>query len=223
MFHSAESRWFFEGRMPDEVLDWFVPGGRGHVEPERVDDYLLLPGCATTGVKLRAGNLEIKSMTRASEPVAYASGVSGYQDAWVKWSCKAGDVEALRRMLGATGDRWASVIKSRRLRLFSLDAGAPVELADVFTRLSGGCQVELTEIGVSTGVLDTVQAGDDDASLDQWWSLSLEAFAHGARDVTATSLAHLTEVANHLFREPPPCRLDANHAASYPAWLMRLT
>ena len=219
MFHSAESRWFFEGPVPVAVRDWFAAGGAGEPEPARTDDYLLLPGCATTGVKLREGNLEIKAMTCTSEPVAYAGGVRGYQDGWVKWSCSAGDAEALRRTLGASGDRWAAVTKSRRLRLFSMDSGAPVELDDRSPRVTRGCQAELTGIGVSVGALGAARTDGDPSAA--WWSLSLEAFAHDAPGAAATAIRILTAVANHLFDEPPPRALDAAHACAYPAWLLR--
>lgn len=223
VFQSAESRWFFEGELPDDVLAWFDAAGAARAEPTRTDDYLLLPGCESTGVKIRSGNLEVKAMTRTSEPVAYAHAVSGYRDAWIKWSCAAEDADTLTRMLGATGDRWASVRKSRRLRLFSMASGAPVEIDDPTARIGGGCQVELTQIGVSTRVLGASQPDGDDTAASQWWSLSLEAFAHEATDATEAALEYLGAVANHLFREPPPCPLDAAHALSYPAWLLRVT
>lgn len=221
MFHSAESRWFFEGEAPAAVRAWFDSAGTARAEPARTDAYLVLPGCATAGVKIRAGNLEVKAMTHASEPVTYASGVSGYRDAWVKWSCEADAADALRRMLGAGGERWAAVSKARRLRLVSMASGSPVEVDDPAARISSGCQFELTEIGVSTGALTTPPPDRDDPAADRWWSLSLEAFAHGATDVTEAAMAHLAEAANHLFREPPPCPLDAAHARAYPAWLLQ--
>lgn len=220
VFHSAESRWFFEGELPDPVRGWFVATGTARQEPTRTDDYLLLPGCATTGVKIRAGSIEVKAMTRASESVTYGRGVRGYRDAWVKWSCGSQDVDALRRMLGNTGDRWLSVRKSRQLRLFSIASGTPVALDDPTARIAGGCQVELTEIAVSPSTLGASLRAGDRLPDGRWWSLSLEAFAHEAPEIIETAMANLTEVADHVFREPPPCPLDAAHARAYPAWLL---
>lgn len=219
MFKSAESRWFFEGPLPDPVRRWFEGDGPVRNEATRTDEYLLLPHCATTGVKLREGNFEVKAMTRAPQPTVYANGVSGYRDAWVKWSCKAEDAEGLRRMLGAGHDRWAAVSKTRRLRLYALDGSTPVALEDGSARVANGCQVELTALRISVGALSAVQR-DDGSAPAAWWSLSLEAFAHDAPDATATAMAHLTDVANHLFRSPPPCPIVARNARSYPAWLL---
>lgn len=221
MFFSAESRWFFEGPLPGAVRDWFVAGGRATPEPTRTDEYLLLPGCATTGVKLREGSFEVKAMTHAPEPVGYARGVNGYRDAWVKWSCRANDVEALRRMLGATGDRWAAVGKTRLLRLLSLDSGTLIEVDDKTMPVSCGCQIELTEIGVSAGGLGASWRGGDHPADARWWSLSFEAFAPGDQGVTTRLLAQLEVTVNHCLDSPPPHALDTSSSMSYPGWLLR--
>ncbi len=151
MFHSGEIRWYFDESLPEDIRSWFGSKGDGKQEPSRTDQYLLLPHCNNTSVKLREGNLEVKANTRRPESVTYTNGVSGYRDAWVKWSCKADDVDALRTMVGATGDNWASVRKSRYLRKYSLDSGSPVEVDAATARPERGCQIEISSISVVVG------------------------------------------------------------------------
>ncbi len=200
MYISGEIRWFFEGPVPDDVRRWFESTDLGISEPRRTDDYLLLPGCTTTGVKLREGRFEIKALTRSPIPASYANRVSGLKDGWIKWSRKAGDEQALRDILVSDEDTWIPVSKQRYLRLFSLEHGTPEELAPRSRNLERGCQVELGSI-----TLDGNR---------QAWSLSFEAF--GAAD----EVLDLVDPVVELFAaDPPPVALRQEHSMSYPVWL----
>jgi hypothetical protein len=64
MYHSAEVRWFLEGPLPGDMQLWFEAGGLAKTEPQRTDEYLFLPGCTTTSVKLRSGRFEVKALTQ---------------------------------------------------------------------------------------------------------------------------------------------------------------
>ena len=55
------------------------------LERERNDDYLLLPGCDTVGVKQRQGKLEVKALVAGPSPFSLGA-VVGRLDQWVKWS-----------------------------------------------------------------------------------------------------------------------------------------
>ncbi len=200
MYISGEIRWFFEGRLPADVRDWFESPGRGIREPRRSDDYLLLPGCTTAGVKLREGRLEIKALTRPPVPASYANRVSGLKDGWIKWSRKADDARLLRDILIGEEDTWISVSKERHLRLFSLETGDPEELPPRSRILSKGCQVELGSIELD---------GNRHA-----WSFSFEAFGH-ADEV----LQHLDPVVELFAADPPPVALRQEQSMSYPVWL----
>lgn len=221
MFHSGESRWFFKRSLPDDVRNWMRSDGQGIEEPSRADQYLLIPHCKSTSVKFREGNLEVKANTKQPTEATFTNGVRGYQDAWVKWSCKAEDeVDTLRRIVGANEDLWASVQKSRFLRKISLDDGKPKEVDAANARPDRGCQVELTSIKVIVGEVGTSHSESDWAKASSWWSISLEAFAPSAPSVREDVLSHLTEVANLLFQNAPPCRLDLSSSLSYPEWLL---
>ena len=220
MFHTGEIRWFFKGSLPDEIREWFESKGQGKQEPSRTDYYLLLPYCDTTSVKLSEGNLEVKASTRRPEAVTYTNEVSGYRDAWVKWSSKADDIDALTEMLGATGDAWATIRKSRYLRKYSLDGVSPVEVNAATARPESACQVEISSLSVLTGKLDFPVSDTHWAAASPWWSIALEASAPGAAGVDVTS--PLNDAADHFFRNKPPHRLSASSSMSYPAWLLKI-
>lgn len=62
MYPTAEVRWFHRGKVPLDVMAWFL---RLHGEPEepghRVDYYLRLSDADALGIKLRDGRIEIKT------------------------------------------------------------------------------------------------------------------------------------------------------------------
>lgn len=207
MFHSAEVRWFFRGELSDEICGWFEMGGLGKREPERVDDYLVLPGCATTSVKFRGGRIEVKALTNAPQPVRYPNEINGLRDAWVKWSSNVGDRGLMRDVLIRDGDRWLAVEKRRYLRLISLVAREPTEVEPGGDWLPRGCQVELTAIRVWS-------RGEEETLPVPWWSLSFEAF-----NDPVTVLEDLDRAAEYFFRSPPPVPLERDASMSYPAWL----
>ena len=209
MYHSAEVRWFFRGRLPGEMRLWFEAGRLATSEPQRTDDYLFLPGCVTTSVKLRDGRFEVKALTQSPSSMTYRNGISGLRDAWVKWSSVRIDIDTSSRLVGNADDRWISVSKLRRLRLVSLEGEEPVEVAPDHGR-SGGCQVELTAIKAWSRSQDPSEAVP-------WWTLSFEASGD-----EGTMQDGLDLVIDDLFKEPPPLALSREASFSYPVWLQRL-
>ena len=201
MFVSGEIRWFLRGRLPADVAEWFGSSGLSVDEADRVDDYLFLPGCTTTGIKFRDGRFEVKSNLVPSVPATYPHEVGGLKGAWIKWSREARDARALRNELVSDEDTWVSVRKRRRLRLFSLDNGCVEEVRPGVARLAEGCQIELSSVRCQ-GEVD-------------WWSLSLESFG-----TTNGVLENLDDVARHFFRTEPPLRLNQQDSMSYPVWLL---
>ena len=218
MFHSAEIRWFMEGDVPDEVRQWFSAGGLAVDEEPRVDEYLVLPGSVSTGVKFRQypgddrASFEMK--TRTSEPVAVSFGehATGQLDTWVKWTCRPTEVASFRESITAGEDLWAHIEKRRCLRKFSLDNAGPVEVDPRTERPTEGCQFELTSIRAATGDRRTI---DWDSS-DRWWSLSYEAFGNpqSLRD-------YVQQVATLTLDGWSTLNLDAGASCSYPEWMLR--
>ncbi len=207
MFHSGEMRWFFRGARPSAAMEWFERDGYGRPEPARVDNYLLLPGCPTASVKLRSGRFEVKAQTGAPQAADFDHGIAGFRDTWVKWSSKVGDPDLMRELFVREDEHWVSVEKRRYLRLISLTAEEPAEVAPGGEWLPRGCQVELTSL--------RIWPGDEDETLAvPWWSLSFEAF-----NDPDLLLEDLDCAIDYFFRGPPPFRLELDASMSYPAWL----
>ncbi len=210
MFLSAEVRWFFKGRVPDDMRLWFEAAGPATTEPQRTDDYLVLPGCVTTSVKLRDGRLEVKALTQPPRLVTFRQGITGLKDAWVKWSSETTDIDTSGGLVRGSKDPWISVSKTRRLRLVSLESGKPAEVSPGHGYLSAGCQVELTAIDAWSRT-----QGPSDAA--PWWSLSFEAFGNERAMQDGLDL-----VIDDFFEEPPPVTLSQYTSLSYPVWLQQL-
>lgn len=207
MFRSAEVRWFFEGEGNAAIEQRMLQSEMAVRQPARLDDYLLLPGCTSTGVKIREGRFEIKSRTSPPELQRYSERVTGYRDSWVKWSRDMpGSVDLPRR--AQDDERWVAVEKRRVLRLFSLESARPVETAASGPMLSAGCQVEYSQIEVRA------EGAQVPAS---WWSFSLEAFGE-----PGTEPGNLDATASHIFDDQFEFSLPAEASMSYPAWLASL-
>jgi hypothetical protein len=66
LFNTAKIRWFWLERNVESIQSWFVGEGPMADSEIRTDIYLVLPGCETTGVKLRDNNFEIKALAETA-------------------------------------------------------------------------------------------------------------------------------------------------------------
>ncbi|MCP4334160.1 MAG: hypothetical protein GY785_16000 [Gammaproteobacteria bacterium] len=210
MYDSAEVRWFSRGQLPGDMRLWFEAAGLATTEPRRTDDYLLLPGCVTTSVKLRDGRFEVKALTQSPCSVTYRHGITGLKDSWVKWSSARIDIDTSSQLVGRAKDPWISVSKIRRLRLVSLEGERPAEVSPDHRYLSGGCQVELTAIDAWSRTQNRSEAAP-------WWTLAFEAFGDEKAMQDGLDL-----VIDDFFKEPPPVNLSRKSSFSYPVWLQQL-
>ena len=215
VYHSGEIRWFFRDGPQSEIDRWFSDCDTAVSEPPRRDSYIILPRCTTAGVKIRQGNIEVKAQTQPAALVSFSDRVSGYQDAWVKWSRPASDPESFLAA-PTIPERWAHVEKARILRLLSLETEVPEEIEPRSRHLRAGCQAEKTRLQVLVSDEDAVP-GHAWEQAERWWSLSLEAF--GSPDAVADLLLR---AAAHWFGEDFPATLPARDSISYPQWLARL-
>lgn len=205
MFRSAELRWFIEGAPDKAVIEWFRRSALAAEEDPRIDSYLLLPGCASAGVKVRQGHLEVKALTSLPEPVHYDNGLSGRRASWVKWSSGIAGAPLLEARKGP--ETWVQVQKSRTLLLFDLRSDEPQETAPGAWLDGAGCFVELT-------ALRSLADSADWASATDWWSLCLEAFGDDAME-------SLDRMASADRMSPVGENLPGESSMSYPEWLCR--
>lgn len=208
---SYEVRWFMEGELPDAVVR--LMGARGDAwPPGRTDRYLSF--AADMGIKLRAephrpALLEFKGRQRLDGPVSLAPGVAGVSSTWTKWSYGAELVPAALLQTYAPNGPTIPVEKTRLLRRFSLDPGAPAREVALPERLTRGVQLELTRVRVpqAPGASDMVSA----------WTVGLEAFpvSPGLEAAAQGALADPLEALANA-----GAALDLGHSASYPEWLL---
>ena len=206
MFFSSEIRWFFAGEPDPGIVDWIAPSMLGRQEKPRTDEYLLLPGCTTAGVKVREGRLEIKAQTSPREAIRNNNGVRGYSESWVKWS------RGLDGALAAgveSKETWISVVKRRRLRVYAID-GKVAEEAPAEKVIDGpGCQLELARLTVRP---------PGDTPETEWWSFCLEAFG-----ISGESRGSLSVMAAHDSLADISEMLTLEASMSYPFWLVHLS
>lgn len=215
MYHSGEIRWFFRDGPKAEVRRWFDTCGTAISEPPRNDSYVILPRCTTAGVKIRGANIEVKAQTQPPALVEFTDRVSGYQDAWVKWSRPASDSKHIFAA-PTISERWAHVEKVRTLRLLSLETEVPREIVPRSRHLRSGCQAEVTDLKVVICDGDARPSAQDWEEAERWWSLSLEAFGRpeDVRDL-------LFRAATHWLGADFSATLGADDSMSYPQWLAR--
>jgi hypothetical protein len=205
MVPSAEVRWFIPTELPEDVLGWFTNGRKIEPELSRDDEYLVFPGSASVGVKLRQERFEIKALVSPPRTITIGHGIAGRTDQWVKWSFAH---ESLKQLLPAflESGQWVTVTKKRYLRRFS--AGAAISEVDQGDRPGKGCNVELTRIEVKM-------------EPSVWFSLGFEAF--GEQSEVARILEETLRVFFTEHGQPPGVKLEETNSLSYPVWLASLS
>jgi hypothetical protein len=169
---SLEVRWILPGALTSSMIGWFGPFP-GEIE-SREDLYLVSPGVRGVSLKIRGGaRLDLKVAGGDQGVLDVARRARGTIGSWHKWSFPLSSVLETR----VQSLEWIPVQKVRRIRLFSLVDGMPVELMHPGYGGSG-CAVELTDVSI----------GDE-----HLWTLGLEANGRpdeirGAIDAAATLL-----------------------------------
>ncbi|HSN52910.1 MAG TPA: hypothetical protein VLS87_10290 [Woeseiaceae bacterium] len=199
---SIETRWFFAGgaeRHPG-LRRWFetstpFPRAAGIGAPEwrgraggAPDVYLLMPGCTDMGVKWREGTLQVKGRVEDLGARRFGDRHQGRVQRWIKWTYA--EVPAACRALFADGERHglatASVHKTRALRLFSLEAAGPREVApgEVLDRGVGFEMTDLQLDGIRHCSI-AFEAFPDDAVTAAGFDAVVTGFLRGLADTLA--------------------------------------
>lgn len=144
MLTSLEIRWFYAGKLPEAILDWFGEdrlGGEIQPPEERSDIYLYIPESEYLGIKLRQGRLEVKWRQAELGIVRSGERVEGKLEKWSKWLCEDPTAESFKPEVVVGRSSWVSVQKVRQQRMYD------------------NCAIELTQLNIK---------GND------WWSLAFE-------------------------------------------------
>ncbi len=212
-FATCECRWFFEGEVDDDVVDWFKnrkPWPQsldlGPLEwPERArgDRYVAIPNNRDIGIKWRGAPaegegepLEFKAKVASLGVQTLAPGVTGVVERWIKWTCHG---EAMR------ASRLLNVEKKRIVRVVHLDGSTralEVPPLDFGSHLERGLQIELTRLSLGAA---------------RFWTLGFEGFPDSLElreEFARTVPVFLREL-------PAALTLSSETSFSYPEWLAR--
>jgi hypothetical protein len=202
MLVSAEVMWFWSGRCPQPVHDWFFksgssPGGR----LSRIDRYVSPRSEAEISLKKRGGKpeFEVKGLVttrRASELEPLAPHI----EIWCKWACTIPGL-SLAGEVAVTKTRWLRTFDTSKYVRSEIPLDAYERPKTGYSLPAQGCNVEWTEVQIL-------------GFAEVWWTLGFEAF--GDLDSVPMNLT-LTVLPEKAVLE----RIVASGAfLSYPAWLL---
>lgn len=211
MFVSLEIRWFYGGRFPSALFEWFrdsLPGPRLADADRREDVYLYQPAYEEFGIKLRRRkptlpySMEVK-WCESARPYDGPHGVSGQVERWRKWGWQDAhgpqqqDVAPLRTPRGP----WLTVAKQRWQRKYARTTRgfSPVD-NDKFPEV--GAAVEVTALKLYE---------------EPFFSVLVEAFA----PTRVRQERVLGEAIDELWQEYPGPVLTRARSYGYPFWLGR--
>ncbi|MGC9394782.1 MAG: hypothetical protein ACP5J4_08000 [Anaerolineae bacterium] len=200
MFPTVETRWFYPGSIPPDVLAWYHYGERApEAQPTRIDYYLRLQDHDDLGIKLREGRIEIKQRAEQYGVERLHERVHGLVEGWRKWSFGVNDTGSGLGDLAGPRPAWIGIRKTRRLRRYLVtDAGEVIAIGNAEIAPQG-CNIELAEVALHG---------------EMWWSLAFEAFGPEVNLHTT-----FTRVTQHVLHGDAVPHLDAEHSCSYAQWL----
>ena len=130
MFPTLEVRWFYQGRIPEDIRKWFARSDPAPTcEPARTDYYLCLPKSNDLGIKLREGRIEIKQRVHQYGSVQFHRQATGLIEHWHKWSLPLAMTQTGLEEILVPESSWTGVRKERLLRGYRCDDASPAALA----------------------------------------------------------------------------------------------
>lgn len=148
---SREVRWFHEGALPDELIDWFTEGGEVGLRESRADTYDMAQARRGIGLKYRGGqSYDAKHLMSTQGPLMLGGFVGQIED-WLKVSHPIG---------GPQGIEEPVVVEKQIFTRRYVLGGETIE------EVSQGCDVELSSIRFCG---------------QSCWSFALETFGHPSR------------------------------------------
>jgi hypothetical protein len=200
MTKSCELRWFYPGRIPDQIDSWFKQNclSDGLKSPEeREDVYLYTPGCDYIGIKLRQGRLEVKWRQAELGILRFGEYLEGKAERWAKWMCEDSTQQSFQPATVLGNPIWVRVQKVRYAQLYQVETvPQPVSRTEY---VENGCNVELTHLVIHQ---------------TPCWTLAFEAFGEDSR-----LQDNLQSVGNLVFSTYRGSHLQQSHSYAYPAWL----
>ncbi|MCX7594581.1 MAG: hypothetical protein N2235_12615 [Fischerella sp.] len=202
MLTTYELRWFYPGKVPEDMQHWFEQNCLVQpIQPPeaREDLYLYSPECEFLGIKLRQGQLEIKWRKAELGLVRFGEFIEGKVEKWTKWLCQDPMEESSQLQQILSHPAWVSIKKVRYSQHYQVSSQFSLQPVSSKENIDNGCSVELTHLVISDR---------------HWWSLAFEAFGDDAR-----LLDNLQFTANSIFNTYEGSKLLAVDSYAYPIWL----
>lgn len=205
MLTSNELRWFYPGRIPEDIKVWFQQQclvDQAQTPEKRADVYLYVPESDFLGIKLRQDNLEIKWRTAELGVLSFGEQVAGKAEKWSKWTCSDRTGANFQPATVFHNPAWISVEKIRYLQAYQVLADCSVQPVVNEESIDNGCSLEITQLLIQDST---------------WWSLALEANGEDHR-----LMANLQLTADSIFSTYKESLLTINSYA-YPHWLSKVS
>ncbi|MBL3657847.1 hypothetical protein [Fulvivirga sediminis] len=174
MLNSFEVRWIFQGKLPDNMLQWvetFAP----EEQSIRTDYYFNKTENGTLGIKLREGSIQMKPLLKEVGHFTFNDHKAKIES-YSKWSYLVQDNQEWSYMIEEP-ETWLPVTKSRLMNKYTLAGGYPdrVEMKD---RVEQGCEMELSNISILN---------------KDFWTLAFEAYGKEAEVNLQKTLRYVFE------------------------------
>jgi hypothetical protein len=170
----------------------------------RGDRYLMIAGHDDVGIKWREGRLEIKGREASSGYRAFAPGIEGLCERWIKWSYAGNPIAQRFLELSRGASDGIVLVEKRRLqRCIRLEPlGGAVEVGRDALR-QRGANVELARVRIPG------------SRIESHWSLAFEAFP-GDQQMPEP----FAQLVAGFLEGCPALPLSVEHSMSYPRWLL---
>ncbi len=202
MLLTYELRWFYPGRIPEDIQNWFEQYcliDSPSPPEERSDLYLYLPECEFLGIKLREGRLEVKWRQAELGIVRFGESVEGKVEKWGKWLCCDPTGESFQPSQVLANPLWLSVEKVRYSQIYQVTPEFSPQPVFSDENIDNGCSIELTQLVIQNHT---------------WWSLAFEAFGEDAH-----LMDNLQATANWVFHPDGGAKLITTDSFAYPSWI----
>lgn len=149
MFASAEVRWFWCGRCPQEIRDWFfkigLPPGGGQY---RIDRYIVQRSQPTLSIKQRGDELtlEVKGQV-TTRRTPELDPLASYLEVWCKWSCAIPGLN-FKDQLAVSKTRWRRKFDTSKHVRSEIPLATNERPQRGYSLPIQGCDVELTEVKI---------------------------------------------------------------------------
>ncbi|RUR77096.1 hypothetical protein ACF3DV_08205 [Chlorogloeopsis fritschii PCC 9212] len=205
MLTTYELRWFYPGKVPEEIQLWFEQDCL--VQPlqppeTREDIYLYSPESEFLGIKLRQERLEVKWRKAELGVLNFGDSVEGKAEKWGKWLCCDSKQESFELEQVVNNPVWVSVQKVRYSQIYQVLPELLLQPVSDNENIDNGCRVELTHLVIQES---------------NWWSIGFEAFGEDSR-----LMNNLQITANRAFNNESGSKFLADDSYAYPSWLAQV-